>query len=155
MLARFADLILATGGSKTEAKNLLEAALREQPDHPAGAKLACLILDTGGDRTEALSLAQRLSRLNSDDPEVVSCVTRAFAANGLNEQALRMLEALVQKQPASAGLRLELAQAYLNAGDKLKGRNELEAAKRLNPTPQQSAQVRAALEKLGQRQLPP
>jgi cellulose synthase operon protein C len=149
VLARFADLILATGGSKAEAKSLFEAALREQPDHPAGAKLACLILETGGDRTEALSLAQRLSRLNSDDPDVVSCITRAFTANGLNEQALRMLEALVQKQPASAGLRLELAQAYLNAGNKLKGRNELEAAKRLNPTPQQSGQVRAALEKLG------
>ncbi len=149
VLARYADLILATGGSKVEAKSLLEAALREQPDHPAGARLACLILETGGDRTEALSLAQRLSRLNSDDPEVVSCITRAFTANGLNEQALRMLEVSVKKQPASASLRLELAQAYLNAGDKSKGRNELEAAKRLNPTPQQAGQLSAALEKLG------
>ncbi|HYI96324.1 MAG TPA: tetratricopeptide repeat protein [Bryobacteraceae bacterium] len=149
VLTRCADLILASGGNKAEAKSLLEVAIREQPDHSAGAKLACLILETGGDRTEALSLAQRFSRLNSDDPGVVSCIARVFSANGLSVQALRILEASVLKQPSSAGLRLELAQAYLSAGDKLKGRTELETAMRLSPTPDQVARLRAAFKGLG------
>ena len=80
---------------------------------------------------------------------MVSCIARVFSANGLSVQALRMLEASVLKQPTSAGLRLELAQAYLTAGDKLKGRTELEAAMRLSPTPDQAARLRAALEGLG------
>ena len=74
----------------------------------------------------------------ADLPEVDDTLGWIYYKKGLNTQAIRALEASVQRQPMNASYHYHLGLAYINNKDTEKARKALEQALSLKLSPQDS-----------------
>lgn len=105
--------IIALAGRPNEAIGILEDLLREQPSATEARKMrAVLLLNSTekGQRERALPELEALAKASSDDSGIRFQLARAYAANGMTDEARREFEALLRTQPKNAAVLLGLAE---------------------------------------------
>lgn len=100
------------------ARRSFEEALVLAPDHEEGlAGLGDALLKLG-ERGRAFLAFERVLALGfDDDPELMVCIARSLAREGLDEKAERFLRLALTTDPRCADAAMELAAAYWRRGD--------------------------------------
>jgi len=96
----YAETLLLLGGKDEEAQQLLQRLLSRQPNNPwVLINLARLLADD--DPALALRYASEAYQMRPDDPHAALGLADALCANRQDAEALRVLQRLEQKLPAS------------------------------------------------------
>ena len=111
----------------------LDKAVAVNPVDPAPWLAAIELERRMGDEAAALSRARRAVASLPNDYEVQRRFSRALQDNGENNQALKVLQGMVQMRPTSVEPRLLLAQALLSANNVSAARQEIDKALALEP----------------------
>jgi Flp pilus assembly protein TadD len=119
------------------------AALRAQPDDAAALNNLAWALGELKDPA-ALDYAQRAVKLAPENPAMLDTLGWLQVQQGRVEPGLRLLEQAHALAPASAPIRLHLAKALLQAGERAQARSHLQA---LSALPARS-EVRTEAEQL-------
>lgn len=107
--------------------------LEWQPNNAlAMNNLAWLMARAG--RPGAVAIAERAAQLLPDRAAILDTLATALAAEKQLPRALEVQKQALQRAPDDAAMRLNLARIYLQSGDKLQARNELQALARLGDT---------------------
>jgi Tfp pilus assembly protein PilF len=118
------------GGQGDKAIVVYEGMLKKNPGYePAVNNLAALLLDQRTDKASharALKLAAVLAR--SENPAMLDTLGWAHYRNGQYAEAVSVLERVVAKAGQFPVFRYHLGMAYLNAGNPVGAKQELEAA---------------------------
>jgi tetratricopeptide (TPR) repeat protein len=137
-------------GRKKEATALYEACLKVDGQNPVALNnLAFYISQNGGDLDQALTFAQRARQRWPQQLQISDTIASIYLKKNLVENALDILEDLVQKKPADAGFRFHLGQALLQKGETAKARKELQLALASRPSPEDAAKIRELLARHG------
>ena len=94
--------------------------------------LAYLLADGTDQLDEALKFAQQAKELDPNSGIVEDTIGWAYYRKGLFDSAVSHLQNAVAKEPGAV-LKYHLAMAYLKAGDRQRGRQVLDQARRLDP----------------------
>src|SRR4051812_17622655 len=105
------------------------------PPSPASAALRQQGIDAlrAGQLDSAIEILTRCLMTSPEDGEAQACLGVAYSQKGLHEQALRMLDLAVQKQPAAAGVHFNRGVALERAGRPAEAAAAYQQAARLNP----------------------
>ena len=142
-------LILEGTGRADQAGPIYEQILKIQPDHPTALNnLAYIKAEKGVDLEEALTMAQRARQKAPNSNEIADTLGWIYIKKNLSEEAVRMFQDLVTKDPGNATFHYHYGLALLQKGDKPATRRELEQALRDNPSKQQETEIRDVLAKL-------
>jgi tetratricopeptide (TPR) repeat protein len=137
-------------GNWQRAQELYQKALQVQPDFPLAANnLAYLMLEHGGNADVALSLAQVARRGMPDLPNAADTLAWAYYQKGAYKTAIDLLEEAVQKAPQNPTYHYHLGLAYQKANDRVRAKDHLEQALRINPNDARADDIRKALAELG------
>jgi tetratricopeptide (TPR) repeat protein len=127
-------IILQLQGKPKEAQTEYERLLQTHPDAAIAANnLAMLLMETGGNLDMALNYAQSAKKALADDPNISDTLGLVYYKKGLASLAVTAFEQSTQGQPANPEFWLHLGQAYAAAGNKVKARDALQRALKLNP----------------------
>jgi tetratricopeptide (TPR) repeat protein len=108
--------------------------------------LAYLLADRANELDEALKNAQQAKELAPGDPAVDDTLGWVYYRKGLYRVAVQHLESAAAKDP-SARRKYHLAMTYLKLGEVQRGREQLNAALKMDPTlPEAEAALRMAAE---------
>jgi Flp pilus assembly protein TadD len=99
----------------------------------AANNLACIYSDTGGNLDVALDLARVAKAAVPDQPEVDDTLGWIYYRKDLVPLAITSLQRSVDRDPKNPLAQYHLGLAYYKAGDKVRAKNALQAALRLNP----------------------
>ncbi len=133
-----------------DARRAYQEAIRKHPDNlTALNNLAYLDADRGVNLDQALAYAQRVRAKRPDDPNVLDTLALICIKKNLTDDGLRMLRDAVSRKPDSATLRLHLALALYQKGDRAQARQEIDAARRNKPTSKEQSQIKELLAKVG------
>ncbi len=105
--------VVALAGRQKEAIGILDEVLRDKPSARDARKLrAGLLLDSSekSDRELALHELQTLAKVSPDDKSIPFQLARAYASNGMTNDARREFEALHRTEPNNATVLLGLAE---------------------------------------------
>ena len=143
-------LTLEQAGQKQEAKSAYENALRIETENPAALNnLAYLIAETpGGDLNQALTLAQRANQKLPQAAEIADTLGWIYLKKNLPDNAIEIFRNNVSKQPSNPTYRYHLAMALVQKGDKVRARQELQAALSSNPSKEVEANIRELIAKI-------
>ncbi len=114
----------------TEAESRYREVLKLQPDNPLALNNVAWLM-ASQKRAGALPMAQRAAELLPNSPAVLDTLALALAENNQMPKALETIKKAVALQPENHGLRLNLAQMYLRAGDKAAAKTELNELSKL------------------------
>lgn len=136
-------LMYEGAGKINEAKPLYEQVLRIEPDNPIALNnLAYYMAEMGGDLDQALTLAQRAKAKFPNEPNIADTLGWVYTKKNLSEQAVKIFQEIVEKQPSNPQFRYHLAVALAQKGDKLAAKRECEAALKNGPNAQDAAKIR-------------
>jgi len=121
-----------------EAIPYFEEALRLRPDNPAALTNLGSAWVSLGSVDEGTRLYEQALRLDPHYAEAHSKLGLLFAQQGRVQDALEQLCMAVEEEPDYAEARQNLAMALYLAGEAAKAREQVEAARRLGLTPQES-----------------
>jgi tetratricopeptide (TPR) repeat protein len=144
-------LVLDTAGRWPEARTVYDSVIKQ--DSSSGIALnnmAFLLADHGGsgDLDTALSMAQKAKILMPSQSEVSDTLGWIYLKKGLNDDAIEMFKALVDKAPNQSTYRYHLAKAYYNKGDKPNAKEQLQKALAMTPTPYEKQEIQELLQKV-------
>lgn len=135
-------------GRMAEAKQLYESTFSLQSDNPVALNnLAYLIAEKDGDLDMALTLAQRARQKWPHLYEISDTVGWIYLKKNLNDNAIEILQDIVDKNPDQPTFRYHLGAAWLQKGDKARARSELQTALSHHPTQEESEKIRTLLAK--------
>jgi Tfp pilus assembly protein PilF len=122
----------ATGNFAAAMQHYQRVVDREPGDIVALNNLAYRLASDGKQADEALKYAQRAAELSPNRPEVNDTLGWALYHKGVYRSAIKYLEASTgaEKKPIRM---YHLAMAYFKAGDRVRGRQTLDAALRIDP----------------------
>jgi tetratricopeptide (TPR) repeat protein len=139
------NLYLEAGDLKT-ARKYYDQALSADPNFPiAIANIAWLDAQESQNLDIALGMAQKAKSLMPEVPSITDTLGWVMYKRGSYDSAVPLLNECVQKLPNSAKFRFHLGMTLLAAGQKAKGKEQLETALRLNLDTSDSQQARLAL----------
>jgi beta-lactamase regulating signal transducer with metallopeptidase domain/Flp pilus assembly protein TadD len=125
-------LVLDAAGKKPEAQMEYFEVIRLNPNNGVSLNnLAYLLASNGGDLDEALLLAQRGHKALPDSDEVSDTLAWIYLKKEQPDEALPILNELVQKQPGSAEYHEHLAMALQAKGDEFAAAEQRRTAERL------------------------
>lgn len=111
-----------------------EASYREvmalQPDNALAINNVAWLLASSG-RPGALELAERANKLLVNRPPILDTLALAHSRAGQPAKAVEILRQALTIEPSNASLRLNLAQALADSGDKPAAKNELKEVLKL------------------------
>ena len=137
-------------GKKEQAKAFYEASLRiDGEDATVLNNLAVLMAENGGNLDQALTYAQRARQKAPHELAFTDTVGLIYLKKNLVDDALYVLQDLVNKQPGEAIYHLHLAEAHLRKGQIAKGRQELQMALANKPSTEETATIKQLLAKVG------
>jgi cellulose synthase operon protein C len=113
-----------------EAESRYRAVLKLQPDNPLALNNVAWLM-ASQKRPGALPMAQRAAELLPNSPAVLDTLALALAEDNQMPKALETMKKAVALQPENHGLKLNLAQMYLRAGDKAAAKTELDELAKL------------------------
>jgi tetratricopeptide (TPR) repeat protein len=115
------------------AEKYYQQALAADPNFAiAAGNLAWVYLQEGKNLNVAVSLAQKAKQLMPNMDSINDTLAFAYVRQGWYPNAIPLLRTCVQKSPQDAVYHYHLGLALLGAGEKVKGRQELQAALKLN-----------------------
>jgi tetratricopeptide (TPR) repeat protein len=131
------------------ARKYYAEALSSDPDFaPAIANTAWVDAQEDKDLDTALGLARRAKSLQPEVPSVTDTLAWVMYKRGNYAGAMPLLQECVRKVPDSAQYHYHLGMNLLASGQKVMGKQELEAALRLKPNSTGEEQIRQALTQL-------
>jgi tetratricopeptide (TPR) repeat protein len=141
---------LDTAGQKKEAKLVYENALRIESENPIALNnLAFIIAESvGGDLDQALTFAQRANQKLPQAAEISDTLGWIYLKKNLPDNALEIFRNNVSKAPKNSTYRYHLGMALYQKGDKLKAKQELQAALSSNPSKEEAASIRELIGKI-------
>ena len=144
-------LLLDLGGQKKEAKAVYESALRLEADNPVALNnLAYNIAESpGGDLDQALTFAQRANQKLPQAAEIADTLGWIYLKKNLPDNALEIFRNNVSKQPGNSTYRYHLGMALFQKGDKVRAKQELQAALSNNPSKEEAANIKELIAKIG------
>jgi Flp pilus assembly protein TadD len=143
-------VILEQQGRLAEARAAYEKALGlDSRFAPAANNLAYHLAEHGGDLQRALQLARVAREVMPDSPQVADTLGWVHFKLGEYRAAIDLLRESVDRLPANAVVHYHLGLAYAKAGDRLRARQELREALRLDPRFSHADDARKMLEELG------
>lgn len=146
-LVYLGDRALAAG-DHAQAELRYAAALRLKPDEPSVLNnLAWVTLQLR--KPGAIEMAEKLNRLAPNQPAFMDTLAMALAADKRWERAIELQHRAVELDASrTPGLRLHLAQMYIDAGQRAQARAELDTLARLGAQFKQQDAVARMLQQL-------
>ena len=142
------NLYLEAGDLET-ARKYYEQALSADPNFPvANANMAWVDAQEGKNLDVALGRAQKAKSLMPEVPSITDTLGWVMYKRGSYSSAVPILQECVQKSPDSAKFRYHLGMTLLAAGQKAKGKEQLETALRMNLDTPDAQQARQAIGQL-------
>ena len=139
------NLYLEEGDLET-ARKYYEQALSVAPNFPiAIANIAWVDAQEDKNLDIALGMAQKAKSLMPEMPSITDTLGWVMYKRGSYDSAVPLLQECVQKSPDSAKFRFHLGMTLLAAGQKAKGKVQLETAMRMNLDTPDAQQARLAL----------
>ncbi len=143
-------LILDGTGRSDQAQPLYEQILKMQPDHPVALNnLAYIKAEKGVDLEEALGMARRAEQKEPNSPDIKDTLGWILIRKNLSEEAVRVFQDLVVKEPANPIYHYHYGMALQEKGDKSSAQKQLQEALKDHPSKPQEQQIRELLQKLG------
>jgi tetratricopeptide (TPR) repeat protein len=137
-------------GDAAKSRPLYELVIKVEPDNVLALNnLAFALAEEGGDLNLALTYAQRARQKSPESPEIADTLGWVYVRKNLSDNAIRIFQELVRKDPNHSTWRFHLAAALYQKGDKPSARRELEAALRSKPNRQEEQKIRELLTKTG------
>ena len=134
-------------GDRAQAKAYYEQVLELAPKDVAVLNNLAWILVEAKD-PKALAIAQRAVALAPDHPDVLDTLARAYTLNSDNAKAIEALRRAIQHSAAPSNLRLQLARAYVAAGERENARAELETLRNLGRSFPEQSEVRQLMSQI-------
>ena len=132
-----------------EARIHYEKVLRLEPGNIVALNnVAYLKAEEGSDLDGALTMAQKAKQQAPYSPEVADTLGWIYIKKNLPDEALRIFNDVVKKNPENPIFRMHLAQAMFQKGDRPGARTELNKALKNNPSKLTEQQIRALLQKI-------
>lgn len=143
-------MILDDTGRSQQAEPLYEQILKIQPDQPEALNnLAFIKAEKGVDLEEALGMAQRALQKKPNSPDIADTLGWIYIRKNLSEDAVRLFQDLVTKQPNNPIYHYHYGMALQQKGDRASAKRELQKALADSPSKPQEQQIRDLLSKLG------
>jgi len=143
-------LLLDQEGNRAVARPVYEQVLKIEPDNAVALNnVAYMMAEGGEDLDQALSLAQRAKQKLPDSPDVADTLGWIYIKKNLSDQAIRVYNDLVAKQPNRSTFRYHLGMALYQKGDKVQARKELQTALQNHPSKDEEAKIRDLMGKVG------
>ena len=137
-------------GRRDEAKPLYQQVLRLQPDNGVALNnLAYIMAEEGTDLDQALAYAQRAKQRYPQEPNISDTLGWIYIKKNLADDAIRVYQDLLEKNPKNATFRYHLAMALLQKGDRVTAKREGEQALQVSQSKDEQAKIRALLTKIG------
>jgi tetratricopeptide (TPR) repeat protein len=131
------------------ARKYYDQALASDPNFaPALANIAWVDALENQDLDVALGLARKAKSLAPDVPSITDTLAWVMYKQGNYASAMPLLRECVHKSPNSAEYHYHLGMNLVASGQKVTGRQELEAALRLKPDSMNEQEIRRALAQL-------
>jgi len=142
-------ILLQLQNRQDEARARYEKVLQLDPRAPVAANnLAWIYAEQGANLDVALQLAQTAKAQLPDLPEVNDTLGWVYQKKGMGSLAIAPLQQSIAKAPNNPTYHYHLGVAYASTGDKARARQSFERALALNPSAEESAQTKKALEGL-------
>jgi predicted Zn-dependent protease len=142
-------LLLNATGKADQAKPIYEQILKVEPDQPVALNnLAFIKAEEGADLDQALTMAQRARQKLPNSSDIADTLGWIYIKKNLSEDAVRIFQELVQKNPNNPVFRYHLAMALLQKGDKPSAKKQLETAMKANPSKDDAAKIQTLLQKI-------
>lgn len=142
-------MLLEEGGQLEEAKSWYEQIVaRDRRAARAASRLAALHVELKGNLDVALDLAILAKQQLPKDADVADILGCVYAAKNVTGRALPHLRDAVRAAPDNPLYRFHLGQAYLQAGDRTKARDELTKALTLDRNFRHAGKTREILSSL-------
>ena len=139
-------MILMTQGQTALARKRFEDVLALDPRAVIAANnLAWIRAEAGDDLDTALKLAQTATAQAPDVPELMDTLGWVYYKKNLAQLAIPLFERCVEKAPAQAIYHYHLGLAYLQAGNRDKGRSALQRALDRGANGETAADIRRLL----------
>jgi tetratricopeptide (TPR) repeat protein len=127
-------MLLEAQGKRADAVKAYEAAVNGPGRSPVAANnLAFIYAESGQNLDVALQLATTAKQGLPEDPNVDDTLGWVYYKRGQPQQAIPYLQESLKRNPDSAEVLYHLGMAYAAAGDKVRARETLERALKLNP----------------------
>jgi len=126
-------VILEAQGKREEAKKTYATLIADVPSAPVAANnLAFLYAEDGQNLDTALQLASTAKKLLPESPEVDDTLGWVYYRKNLASLAIPPLEDSLKKRPNNPSALYHLGMSYAKVGDKVKSRDALQRALKLN-----------------------
>lgn len=133
-------------GKSDEAKNILERVLKLEEDNPVALNnLAYLLSEDGKDLDQALQMAMRATQKEPSSQHFKDTLGTVYLRKGMSENALPIFESLTSADPKNPIYHKHLGMALLQKGERVKARNQFQAALLANNSPKEQQQLRELL----------
>jgi tetratricopeptide (TPR) repeat protein len=145
-LATMIGNLYLDNGDMESARKYYAQALASDPNFAvAMANTAWVDAQEGKDLDVALGMAEKAKSLEPDVPTITDTLAWVMYKRGNYANAVPLLQECVQKSPDSAQFHYHFGMTLLASGQKAKGKEQLEAALRLNLNSANTQQARQAL----------
>lgn len=135
---------------RSEAAPLYEQVLKAEPDNVVALNnYSFYLADQGNNLDLALTYAQKAKAKAPADPMIADTLGFIYLKKNLPQNATSIFSELTGKFPKVALFHLRLATAYLQSGDKVKARRELDDARKSNPSKSDQDEIQKLAGKLG------
>lgn len=139
-------LLLEGTGRRDQAEPIYEQILKIQPDQPVALNnLAFIKAEQGVDLDQALTMAQRALQKMPNSPDIADTLGWIYIKKNLSEEAVRVFQDLVKKEPANATYHYHFGMALLQKGDRPSARRELQTAMKDNPPKDEASKINQLL----------
>jgi tetratricopeptide (TPR) repeat protein len=145
LAAMVGNLYLDKGDLETARKYYAQALDADPNSAVALANTAWVYAQENKNLDVALGMAQRAKSLMPEMPSISDTLAWVMYKRGNYESAVPLLQECVEKAPDSAKFRFHLGMTLLKAGQKAKGREQLEVALRMNLDALDAQQAHQAL----------
>jgi len=144
-------LILETQGKRDEAKRWYEATVADITNAPIAANnLAFIYAEEGTNLDVALQLAKSAKQQMPDNAVVDDTLGWVYYKKDLAPMAVGPLEESLKKMPDNPDILYHLGLTYAKIGEKVKARDALERALKVNPRLAGAASARQTLASVSQ-----
>ncbi len=142
-------LLMDGTGRADQGQPIYEQILKIQPDNAVALNnLAYLKAEKGIDLDSAQTMAQRALQKEPNSPEISDTLGWIYIKRNLSEEAVRVFQDLVVKEPKNAKFHYHYGLALYQKGDKSSTKRELETALQDRPSKDDEAKIRDLLAKL-------
>jgi len=143
-------LVLDANGYWQEAEKVYDASLKLKGDDPVALNNDAFIMaEHGGDLDQALSMAVKAKQLLPNLAEISDTLGWIYLKKQMSEQAIKVFQDLVQKEPEASTYRYHLGMALYQKGDTPHASQALQAALKYHPTADERQKIQDLLARVG------